>query len=308
MPTISIILAAYNAEKSIKRMLDSITRQTFRDWELIAIDDGSVDNTGGILDAYAASDCRIKIHHKMNEGVAAARQYGIELAQGEYTIHADSDDWMEPEMLEEMLCVAKNENADIVIADFFTDVDGKSTVRSQKPESVASKDILYGLYAKKLFGSLWHKLIKKSAYDKASAHFIKGINYCEDLLVLTQILSRTKPKISYLPKPFYHYVVNANSLTQSVSPQGFESMKRFHQEAVKLLPTDERYSFIKDSFERNEFLIYFTNRIYGSKKELQKEYIKIKSRISSEYGLRWRLGFYCIRLGMINIAHKLIRF
>lgn len=307
--SVSIIMPVYNAEHTVGRMVDSIIAQTFQDWELIAVDDGSTDRSGSILDSYAAEDARIRVVHKANGGVAAARQDGIDLATGIYTIHADSDDWVEPRMLEDMLSVAKDEKADIVIADFFADQKGgQSSLSAQRPKSLDAIEVLYGIYANGLFGGLWHKLIKKSAYDKASAHFYAGINYCEDLHVLTQILTRSRPKIAYLPKAYYHYVVNPSSLTQSVSAKGFESMKRFHAEALKLLPSDSRFSGIEDSFSINEFTVLFMNRLYHDKKELRKEYAKIKGTIGNRYGLRWKAGFWCIENGLIGLAHRLIKF
>lgn len=308
MPEISIILAAYNAEKTINRMLDSIICQTFTDWELIAINDGSSDSTGRILDNYAGKDNRIRVIHKKNGGVAAARQDGIDSAKGEYTIHADADDWIEPDMLMDMFEIAKKNDADIVIADFYTDKNGKSMISKQAPDSLTSDAFLYGLYARGLFGGLCHKLIKKIVYDKSSAFFIPGINYCEDLLVLTQILSRTTPKISYIPKAYYHYVVNGESLTQRVTADGLKSMRRFHQEAIKFLPTDKRYQEVKNSFDKNEFTVYFTNRLYSNKSELQEEYRRLKSILLTSAGLRWKIGYLCIGLGWIFLAHRLIKF
>lgn len=309
MPEISIIMPVYNAEQSVGRMIDSIISQTFRDWELIAVDDGSTDNSGQILDSYAAKDPRIHVIHKSNAGVAAARQDGIDHAKGIYTIHADSDDWVESRMLEDMLSVAKDDNADIVIADFFTDVEGRpSKVSVQQPESLDATDILHCLYAKGLFGGLWHKLIKKSAYDKASAHFYEGINYCEDLLLLTQLLTRSQPRIAYLAKAYYHYVANPSSLTQNVSIKGFESMRRFHAEALKYLPENEQFAHIKEEFSIDEFTVMFMNRLYPDVITLRSEYLKIKQSIRPRYGLRWDIGFWCIEHGLTNIAHRLIRF
>ena len=308
MPVISVILAAYNAESTVKRMIDSIIGQTFTDLELIAIDDGSTDSTGKILDDYAAIDSRIKVVHKSNAGVAAARQDGINMAEGEYTIHADADDWIEQSMLEEMLHLAKKENADIVIADFFTDAKGKSTLTKQTLPSLKSHDILYGLYAKGLFGGLWHKLIKKSVYAKAKACFIPGINYCEDVLVLTQMLINSNPKISYLPKAYYHYVLDGTSLTRNVTPKGLLSLKRFHETATTLLPKDERFEIICKLFKKDEFIVLFMNNLYSDKKTLQKQYNGIRDILFSYSGLRWKLGYLCIGCGLIKLAHRLIRY
>lgn len=309
MPEISIIMPVYNAEKTVERMLDSIISQTFRDWELIAVDDGSSDNSSRILDSYAIKDSRIHVIHKSNAGVAAARQDGIDRATGAYTIHADSDDWTEPRMLEEMLSVAKTEKADIVIADFYTDIEGHSSkVTVQRPESLDTSDILYGLYVKDLFGGLCHKLIKKSAYAKANAKFHKDVNYCEDLLLLTQLLTNSQPKVAYIPKAYYHYIVNSSSLTQCVSAEGLASMRRFHSIALTYLPDNGRFSDIRDSFSVDEFTVMFMNRLYPDTISLKEEALKLRDSLRQRYGLRWKIGLWCIDNGLISMAHKLIKF
>lgn len=308
-PIISIIMPVYNAGKTVTRMVDSILAQSFTKWELIAVDDGSTDNSGEILDAYAVTDSRIKVFHKPNGGVASARQMGIENATGIYTIHADSDDYVEPSMLKEMLESAVSENADIVISDYYTEtINGRTQLIIQKPSSLEPIEVLKALYAKGLFGGLWHKLIKRSTYDKAQARFIPGIDYCEDLLVLTKLLIYAEPKIAYLPKAYYHYVVNPNSLTQRVSAKGLLSMKRFHAETSKIIPNNNDFNRIKQNFAVNEFLVYFKNRLYGSARELHEEYSKTKLYINSDIGLRWKLGYWCIEHSFIAIAHWLISF
>ena len=120
---VSVILPVYNAATTITRMLDSLRDQTLVDFEVLMIDDGSTDNSGAILDEYAQKDNRFRVVHKKNEGVSAARQTGVELAQGEYVIHADSDDWVDQTMLEELYAKAENDDADVVICDFFSNTD-----------------------------------------------------------------------------------------------------------------------------------------------------------------------------------------
>lgn len=308
-PAISIVMPVYNAEKTVRTMLDSIIAQSFTDWELIVVDDGSTDNSGAILDNYAVKEPRIRVLHKQNGGVAMARQDGVSVSTGKYVIHADADDWMESDMLKDMWNVAVNENADIVICDFYTDIPGKDSMLSrQQPSSLTPMEVLYDLYTKKLFGALWHKLIKRSVYDKASARFYRGINYCEDLLLLTQILTATTPEIAYLPKAHYHYVLGDESLTRRVSLQGLESMRRFHEKAKELLPHQERFGLLKELFLKNEFSVYFMNYLYADKKELLDSYRKVKNVVRKHSGLRWKLGYGCIELGFVGLAHKLIKF
>ena len=123
--SVSIIVPVYKAEAYLHHCLDSILAQTFTDWELLLVDDGSPDRSGVICDEYAAKDDRIIVFHKENGGVSSARQKGQDEAQGEYTIHADPDDWVEPTMLEELYKKAKADDADMVICDYFSNTGKK---------------------------------------------------------------------------------------------------------------------------------------------------------------------------------------
>ena len=116
---VSIIVPVYKAEKYIHQCIDSLLAQTYRNIEVILVDDGSPDNCGKICDEYAAKDCRVKVIHQQNGGVSVARQTGIDHATGEYSIHADPDDWVEPNMIEELVTKAVADNADMVICDFY---------------------------------------------------------------------------------------------------------------------------------------------------------------------------------------------
>ena len=98
-PVISIIVAVYKAESCLRRCVDSLLAQTFQDYEILLVDDGSPDRSGEICDEYARKDNRVRVFHKENGGVASARQCGMNNARGEYVIHADPDDWVEPNML-----------------------------------------------------------------------------------------------------------------------------------------------------------------------------------------------------------------
>ena len=108
-PKISIIVPVYKAENYIHRCIKSLLSQTFTDFEILLINDGSPDKSGEICDEYAKSDKRIRVFHKENGGVSSARQCGIDNARGEYTIHVDPDDWVDPRMLEELYLKAVEE-------------------------------------------------------------------------------------------------------------------------------------------------------------------------------------------------------
>ncbi|MFS2915903.1 glycosyltransferase family 2 protein [Phocaeicola dorei] len=174
-PKISIIIPIYNAEKYLCRCVDSIIVQTFTDFELLLIDDGSLDDSKQICDKYARKDIRIQVFHKENGGVASARQLGMDYVRGKYFIHVDSDDWIEPDMLERMVGMAEAENAEIVVSDFFIDRRGGEIVyKKQEPSLVDSKSFLQEILKGKLIGTLWNKLVCTDLWKKCNAHFING--------------------------------------------------------------------------------------------------------------------------------------
>ena len=133
IPSVSIIVPVYNVELYLSKCIDSILAQSFTDWECILVDDGSKDSSGKICDEYALKDTRIKVIHQTNKGVSVARQVGIDNASGEYSIHIDPDDWVEPNMLEELYNKAKTDDADMVICDYFKHEGGTQTYIEQRP-------------------------------------------------------------------------------------------------------------------------------------------------------------------------------
>ena len=116
MDLISIIVPVYNVEKYIHECVDSIINQTYKNIEIILVDDGSPDNCGKICDEYAKKDNRIKVIHKPNGGLSDARNHGIDVANGEWLMFIDSDDWIEPNMAEKLLHSALNNKADLAIS------------------------------------------------------------------------------------------------------------------------------------------------------------------------------------------------
>ena len=125
--TISIIIPVYNVEKYLNKCLNSVIEQTYKNIEVILIDDGSTDNSGKICDEYAKNDIRIKIIHQQNGGVSTARNNGLEHATGKYITFVDSDDYIEKEMIETMAKKIMKKNADIVICG-VTDRDEENNI------------------------------------------------------------------------------------------------------------------------------------------------------------------------------------
>ena len=211
-PKISVIVPVYKTEKYLHRCVDSILAQTYTDFELLLIDDGSPDNSGAICDEYAAKDNRIRVFHKDNGGVSSARNIGIQQSKGEYTIHVDSDDWVEPHMLEELYRKAKSEDADMVICDCFVGDTYQETLMKQEPSSLNHEKVLEELF-QHLEGYCVNKFVRRSCYIKYNIVFLEDLSWMEDLHFNASLL-KNPIKVSYLPMAFYHYIsgVNENSI------------------------------------------------------------------------------------------------
>ena len=133
MPSISVIVPIYKVEQYLSRCIDSILSQSFKDFELILVDDGSPDNCGTICDNYAARDSRITVIHKANEKLCAARNSGMDIAQGDWLAFIDSDDWIHKDYLQ-LLYNGAEDNTDVVICDCF--ITDKETETDCDPDTV----------------------------------------------------------------------------------------------------------------------------------------------------------------------------
>ena len=275
MPKISIIVPVYKAETYLYRCVDSILAQTFTDWELLLIDDGSPDRSGDICDEYAQKDTRIRVIHKENGGVSSARQRGLDESIGEYTIHADPDDWVEPEMLEGLYNKAKEEDADMVICDFIYEYKTRSIICKQHLDSCDAEYILKQMFSQQLPGMCWNKLIRRECYIKYNISFPKDIIRWEDLYVICSLLMHPI-KCAYLSKAFYHYdqIVNNNSIVRKITKQRLDSQIKFIEHFSKIgCTTDLLYPSMRATKE----LAYYSDVLET------KQIISLFSEINEKY-------------------------
>lgn len=207
MPTISIIVPVYNVENYVHRCIDSILNQTFSDFELILINDGSVDNSGKICDDYANKDNRITVMHQENTGQATARNRALDIIKGEYIFFVDSDDWIHPKTLETLLSLSVNTDSDIAACGFqkvdcFIDY---FDLKDEKVEEYSSMNFYY--YRSNLVNVPWCKLYRKCLFD--NMRFPDGKIH-EDVFLIYKIIYRAE-KIAYIEYPFYYYFQNTDS-------------------------------------------------------------------------------------------------
>ena len=251
-PKLSVIIPAYNAEKYLQRCLDSFAAQTLKDFEVIVINDGSQDATGQIADGYARKDPRFHILHQKNKGVAAARQAGLDVASGEFTIHADSDDWVDSNMLEVLYGTAIREHADMVFCDMqIIHPGGIVEHRIQKPKSLNSIQLM-GEMLFDLNGSLCNKLIKRSKLREFDINFVKGMDIAEDQYMTLRLLAHDI-KVAYVPEEFYHYDHTQNET--SYMNRGMTAYDRIRP--IEMIAEYTDITPVQDYFDRAVFHIAF---------------------------------------------------
>lgn len=226
-PKISVIVPVYNAENSLHRCLDSILNQTLQDLEVLLINDGSTDKSGSICDQYVEKDKRVRVFHKENGGVSSARNIGLKNMRGRYSIHCDSDDWVEKDMLYNLYKSLEATNADILICDFYTESSkGDMNYCIQKPRELTPTVVCEDLLLNKIHGSTCNKLIRNSFIYEANISFNEEVNYCEDLLFIIELLIN-KPVVTYLNQAYYYYLYHSKSITKSNSIDQIITLEKY---------------------------------------------------------------------------------
>lgn len=216
-PIISIIVPVFKAEKYLSKCIDSILAQTFKNFELILIDDGSPDSSGRICDDYALRDDRIYVIHQVNSGASAARNVGLKVAKGEWIGFVDSDDWIEPETYEVALNAALMNNAELVQWGIFIDVEGVV---------VKTKEYRKGIFYPKtdatcLEPSMCHKLVSRKLICDRQIRFPEKLTLSEDryFAFLCYLYS---VKNYALENNFYHYRMNSDSSTHNMTEKNLQ--------------------------------------------------------------------------------------
>lgn len=259
-PTISVIVPAYNAEKWLSRSLDSLLAQTFEDFEVILIDDGSSDSTGRLSDEYARRDNRIRVIHQPNCGVSATRQKGLELAKGEYITFLDADDYAHPEAYHTLYDCAIKNNAALVCSNYFRiEPSGIRAVNIAKSHYSVSSYLEELIFRQN--GFLMRHLISRDLLSKTGAHFPSDLNFGEDLYFLVLILAHCKNsgesiRIASCKEHLFYYdkTSNPGSLTSLTPQKRFWARFRwwetvYHQIKLKDVDAGPFYArLVNDSF------------------------------------------------------------
>ena len=296
---ISVVVPVYKVEKYLNRCIDSILSQTFTDFELILVNDGSPDNCGEICDEYAKKDRRITVIHKENGGLSDARNAGIDWAfknsNSEWITFIDSDDWIDRRYLEILFNVAVENHVDVSVCDFlrtsnFEDTDTQENFTCQK------WDVTDFFVEKNLnFVVAWGKLYKKSLFEKI--RYPKGKLH-EDEMTTYKVLFQRK-NIVFTKLKLYNYFINDESIMGCERKSGFIPEK---MDVVRAI--EERLVYFKENnfssallFEKKHYLSFIRKQIpllsASSNKEYQKKYLPVLRK-----KLRWFIRHYKKDVGL----------
>ena len=279
---ISIIVPVYNVEKYLDECIQSIHEQTYTDWECLLINDGSKDNSLSICEKWAKLDTRIRVIHQTNQGVSAARNKGIQMAEGQFITFIDSDDWIDNKYLESLYILGREYKIDLCVSGLIQNYPNGYTLAfhpSYKGSfSLNKKNLNHFIDLNKkylLYGPV-SKLYKKEIINKYNIKFPIDISYGEDLIFNFQYLEHVNT-IACIDKAFYHYrIIGTGTLSSKLRRDQFKVdymqwniLKSFYErrnlwfnEAKELL------------YHRLWGIIYDGLFIYPKLKDANKEYIK----------------------------------
>jgi len=245
---ISIIIPVYNVEKYLNRCIESIINQTYKNLEIILVDDGSTDNSGKICDEYALKDNRIKVIHKQNGGVSSARNKGLEVATGEYIGFVDSDDYIEKDMYELLLSTIIETKSQVVVCNWFKGTESNWIENKNFPtkEKLTKTEALESFYWC-MFS--WNKLFNRRVIE--NIRFLESCSCGEDTLFVFNIFIKLE-QIYCINLPKYYYRINTNSILHS------RIFKKSFLDYIKILDTEIRFAKENNLYE-------LTNKLYNAK-------------------------------------------
>ena len=291
-PLISIIIPAYNTARFLDKCMVSVCAQTYRNIEVLLINDGSTDETPALCDAWAAKDTRVRAIHQLNQGLAEVCNVGVKSARGELIGFVDSDDWIEPRMFEELYQSMRKHQSQIAVCSILLESEKGKIIRVQgtKKERVRdSKTALKKILIDKSEKSYrWNKLYNKILFD--GIIFPNGRVF-EDLNTVYKLYAKSS-KVSYTGKYLYHYVQRAESIIGKVSNK---------KEMDFFMANVERYDFITnhpyfEERERKMLLVRTMKRMLSSSRAFFKmtvsdAYLSQKEEIKNTMRRLYRADF-----------------
>lgn len=312
-PLISIIVPCYGVELYLPKCIESIIHQTYTNLEILLVDDGSLDKSGEICDAYARSDCRINVIHKPNGGLADARNVALDVAKGEWIICIDSDDFVSLDYVETLFHLVEKNQCKIGVAQHKEFYDGTGPETSTPPYEeyvFDKKEGLQKMFYQELFDTAaWCKIYHRSLFD-FGVRYPLGLIY-EDLPT-TYLLFLKTDKVAYCNRIIYYYLLRNNSLEgQPFNVKKLDSaveilkMIQSHAEELQSVEKAVRCRLISFCFH---ILLEMPTDYADNRKQILLNYVKVnrwKVLMDKRARFKARLGIAVSLLGM-NVARKIL--
>lgn len=260
----SVLVPVYNTESFLDACISSVLNQSFADWELILVDDGSRDRSGEICDRYAKRDQRIKAFHKANEGALAARQFAFQNCTGDYLVFLDSDDALKPEALSVICDTIQQEDSDCVVYGFDRVENGtvgsRTREAAKKPYTETDKRRLYRkVFLDFSYNSLWRKAVRTDVFAGTDYAELFGLEYGEDAVQSLEIYRKCR-RVTFIPESLYCYSINRNSAM----------FVRAMKKATSFLAREKTIEFLEDEgvFSSEDYRELYGYYIYDFCNEL----------------------------------------
>lgn len=255
---ISVLVPVYNTSKYLDRCMKSLLNQTYKDLEIVVINDGSTDDSLSKLEQYAKKDSRVKVYSYENAGISKTRNRALEQAHGEYITFVDSDDFIDHRMIEKLYQAAIKRDLDVVQCNFVMDYGPipfyrKPTFRKDFSTLEAMKMLAKEFY---LNNYPWGKLYKRECFD--GVHFPENMKGFEDTCTIFKAIAKAK-RVGTIPNRYYHYAQRFGSLTNCMSLETVYLMRRAYQyqeQEFNKLFKGEKFSFDLQHYNTDMVLIY----------------------------------------------------
>lgn len=293
MIKVSIIVPVYNMQKYLDRCMNSLVNQTIDSYEIILVDDGSMDDSPKICDDYVMKYSNIKVIHKKNAGLGMARNSGLELASGEWIGFVDSDDFIELDMYKRLYELAINNNADMVSCFTYSKESASRNEYKVFNGKEEIEEIVYGMVGTPpevetdmTFGmSVWRSIFKRSVLEENNIKFVSERKYSsEDIPFNLQYFSKIN-RVVYTNQGFYHYCYNSESLTHTFKEEKFEREKALVELVRSLLSyfgTEEKNRLSADRMFITKTRITLLNCSYATKELGLRKIYQIIRRIVND--------------------------
>lgn len=259
---VSIVIPVYNVEQYLKKCLDSAVKQTLQEIEIIAVNDGSIDNSLKILKEYSQRDNRITIITQENQGLSGARNTGIKCAKGEYLLFLDSDDYIEHDMAEVLYKRAIKENADVVICRYKqVDSNGNTKYESGITDTFSKEQHFRRVLAAQSFSMACDKLFKRDLFVSNDILFPLGL-YHEDVYTTYKLFFYAK-SICVEEKYFYNWLVRQGSISKSINEKHIKDFRKILLDTKQFLEDKHCFNKYESEYTRRalHYLLGLTNRI-----------------------------------------------